>query len=88
MATYLLTYDLVGRNENDYPPLLKALKADSAVRILLSTWLIATTEPIGTLLRRYMNHIDTNDRLFASRVDDWAYYNIMNEAAAKRLLPA
>ncbi len=86
MTTYLIAYDLVGRDE-DYPPLWKALAALGAVRILKSDWLVRSGNTSVQLREHLKQYIDTNDRLFITRVDAWAYYNIMNPAEAAKLLP-
>ncbi|HEY3114041.1 MAG TPA: hypothetical protein VGJ62_10180 [Gemmatimonadaceae bacterium] len=68
MAAYLLTYDLDKPGQN-YPPLLAALSNAGAVRILLSTWLIQTTESSVQVRDRYLRYLDANDRLFVTAVN-------------------
>lgn len=84
--TFLLTYDL-NRPGQNYPGLTTALEQAGAVRILYSTWLVASNESALQLINRYQAHLDANDRVFACAVGNWAYNNIMNVGAATRLLP-
>ena len=86
MACYLITYDLDRPGQN-YHPVVTALQQAGGVRVLLSTWLIVSNEGAGQIRDRYRRHIDANDRLFVTDVNNWAYSNIMNPDAAKRLLP-
>lgn len=86
MPAYLITYDLDQPGQN-YPAIIKALEAAGGVRILFSTWLIDTTENNSQVLDRYERHLDANDRIFVTAVTGWGYRNIMNEAAAKKILP-
>jgi hypothetical protein len=84
--TYLITYDLDKPGQN-YTNLITALTSAGGVRILLSTWLVQSAETNVQLSERYQRHIDANDRLFITAVSSWAYFNIMNQEAAKRILP-
>jgi hypothetical protein len=84
--TYLLTYDLDKPGQN-YTNLINALTSAGAVRILLSTWLVPTTESSVQIRDRYLRYLDANDRLFVTQVHMWAYSNVMNDLAAKRILP-
>lgn len=86
MATYLMTYDLDKPGQN-YTGLIAALTSAGAVRILLSTWVIQTTESHAQVRDRYRRYIDANDRLFVTDVHLWAGWNLMNVDAAKRILP-
>jgi hypothetical protein len=87
VSSYILTYDLVGEPRR-YQPLWDALRRDNAVTILQSAWVVRTGESSVALRDRYRQYIDSNDRLWISEVvQSWAYYNITNPEAAKRLLP-
>lgn len=86
MATFLVNYDLVGKEE-DYTELIAALKKDGAVKVLYSEWLVRNTGSAGDVAKRYLAHLDSNDRLFVCDVNDWGYKRILNQEAAKKLLP-
>jgi|HubBroStandDraft_6_1064221.scaffolds.fasta_scaffold269872_3 hypothetical protein len=82
---YLVSYDLLHAQEKDYPELLNALRADGAVRILYSEWLVESSRPAIDVANRYQQHIHVNDRLFVCEVtQNCAYYNIQNEQAAEK----
>lgn len=87
MPTYLVSYDLNRPNgENAYTNLISTLKADGAVKILYSEWLVRSNQSGGQVRDRYKAHMDENDGIFVTSVDNWAYSHIMNGAAAKPLL--
>ena len=86
MATFLVSYDLVGKEE-DYTELLAALRSDEAVRILYSEWLVRANGDAGSVAKRYVRYLDANDRIFACGVSDWAYDRILNEQKSRPLLP-
>lgn len=86
MACYLVTYDL-DKPGQAYSPLISALEKAGAVRILFSAWLLSSTETGAQVRERYNKHLDSSDRIFVTTVSGWAFRNIMNQDAAKRLLP-
>ena len=87
MTTYLVTYDLHRPGQN-YPGLIGELQRQRGVRILLSTWLVHSGGSALQLINALEPHIDGSDRIFVSTVEgNWAFNNILNDEAAKRLLP-
>jgi CRISPR/Cas system-associated endoribonuclease Cas2 len=85
-VTYLITYDL-DKPGQAYHAIISALDKAGGVRILYSTWLLVSNENGGAVRDRYNAYLDTNDRIFVTSVDNWAYRNIMNQQEASRLLP-
>ena len=89
MATYLVSYDLnrEGGKEESYPELIAAIRRDGGVKILFSEWLVRSAGNGAAVRDRYRAHMDGNDRIFVTSVEDWAYSNIMNEQQARPMLP-
>lgn len=83
--TYLITYDLSKPGQN-YPGLIAALRNAGAVQILYSTWLVSTQQTNVQLRTALLSHMDANDRLFVTGVNQWAYSNIMHQTEAERIL--
>lgn len=81
---YLLSYDLLHAKEEDYPELLRALRADGAVRILYSEWLVQSTARAIDVANRYQQHIHVTDRLFVCEVtQNSAYVNLQSQQTAE-----
>jgi hypothetical protein len=81
---YLVSYDLLHAKEEDYPELLTALRADGAVRILYSEWLVMSTGQAIDVAKRYQQHIHVDDRLFVCEVTrNSAQSNLQNAQSAK-----
>ena len=83
---YLISYDLIGKGEDDYPQLIEALKKDGAVRILYSEWLVQSNDRAVGVASRYAKLLDNNDRLFVCEVtQNSAYLRLQNEESAKKV---
>jgi hypothetical protein len=88
-TVYLVSYDLMRGGESVYPALIAALRQDGGVRILRSQWLVRMTGSALDVLRRYLPHLDSNDRMFVSEVNgNSAYLRIENkDDAATKMFP-
>lgn len=65
---YIVTYDLNNPDKN-YDELFETLKTFPAYsKILKSTWLIASTEPVAALNSKLFPFFDKNDSLFIARL--------------------
>lgn len=87
--TYLISYDLTPPSgEAAYKNLLDALRANNAVRILLSQWLVQSNGTPKQVADFYLSHIQKTDRLFVTVVPagTWAHWNILNPQQAGALL--
>lgn len=70
MTIYLISYDLNEPNQ-DYEELFGAIKSfPGYYHLLKSGWLISTTMNAQQVSDLLLNHIDKNDFLLVSRVDD------------------
>lgn len=72
MAVYCVSYDLNKQGQN-YNALYDELKKTDCLHILGSTWLVSSNESANQLSSRLQKVMDTNDRLFVSRVNQWQY---------------
>lgn len=69
MTAYLLAYDLVNeRGSHDYKPLWAALTKAGAHRTQLSAWLVASTVGVQTVHDHFKAYLDTDDRLWVTRL--------------------
>jgi hypothetical protein len=66
---YQISYDLHKEGQN-YDGLIEEIKKSPGyIKILQSSWLIATTENAYQLCNRLRTKLDDNDSIFVSRVD-------------------
>jgi hypothetical protein len=75
MSIYLVTYDLRKPGQN-YDALYDALKSYPYCHDLESVWFIQSNRNSGDIRDHLKGFIDANDRLFVSRVDYWASWNV------------
>ena len=75
MAKYIINYDLrkPGRNYDD---LYKALNSYSNIHPMESCWIIKSTNSTSYIRDYLKTKIDSNDKLFVSKLDDWASLNL------------
>ena len=87
MPAYHIAYDL-NRPGQNYPDLIRALRAAGAVSILKSSWVLAASENAAQVRDHFKAFVDANDKIFVSEVNsNWASWNMLNPEAAKRILP-
>lgn len=68
MQSLIVTYDLRGRDETsaDYADLIAAIKRYRWRKLMLSTWLVITSDSAETVCDRLATRIDGNDRLLVA----------------------
>ncbi|MCW3101163.1 MAG: hypothetical protein JWL77_6781, partial [Chthonomonadaceae bacterium] len=68
MRSLIVTYDLRGRDETsaDYSNLIAAIKEYRWGKLMLSTWLVITSDSAETVHNRLRRHKDSNDRLLVA----------------------
>jgi cobalamin biosynthesis Co2+ chelatase CbiK len=68
MAKYLITYDLVGTDENsqDYERLIEKIKAQGPpwAKVQKSVWVVKSSKSSMTIRDELSSAMDDNDRLF------------------------
>jgi hypothetical protein len=78
----LVSYDLRGRAETsaDYEQLIETIKSYSNYsKLMLSTWIIVTSQAAGEVYDRLRSQMDSNDRLFVGPLGKPAAWgNIMS----------
>lgn len=75
MPIYLATYDLKTPGK-DYEALWDALRQLGAKRALESVWLV-NWESGGSVHAALSLHLDRNDRLLVTRLDEWTVRNTL-----------
>jgi len=76
MNRLLVSYDL-HRPEQDYPGLIKAIKAlGAAYHILYSGWAVLTPHTCRETRDLLKPHVDSNDKLLVVLIADWATLGI------------
>lgn len=78
MKTFLVNYDLMAPTKN-YQLLLNELRRLNGRRVLLSTWTLPSWMSTTQLCEHLSQFIDSNDRIFVTRLTDWAYENMVLE---------
>lgn len=75
MAKYIINYDLrkPGRNYDD---LYNALNSFSNIHPMESCWIIKSANSTYNIRDYLLTKIDSNDKLFVSKLDDWASFNL------------
>ena len=75
MAKYVINYDLrkPGRN---YEDLYSALTSYSNIHPMESCWIIKSNNSTSYIRDNLKTRIDSNDKLFVSKLDDWASFNL------------
>jgi len=78
---YLITYDLNKPGQN-YEDLYKAItETGSSYRHGMQNIWFVETSTTGKAIRDFLiQYIDTGDKLFVTRLNDWASYNLGNVA--------
>lgn len=77
MASYIVTYDLCGRDK-DYSTLIENIKKYSCwAHITESTWFIKTSQSAKVIIDNLKKNMDENDRLFVAELTGVAaWYNV------------
>ncbi len=80
MATYLISYDLVGPNR-DYDKLIAHLRTYRVrTRPLESVWMIQTSKSAGEVRDGIERHVDSNDKILVVTVArGWGTRNIASD---------
>lgn len=75
MAKYIINYDLrkPGRNYDD---LYKALNSFNNIHPMESCWIIKSANSTYYIKNYLLTKIDSNDKLFVSKLDDWESLNL------------
>lgn len=83
---FLITYDLMSPGQN-YNQLISWLKANGAVQVQLSAWVIKRPTTAAAIRDALQAYADSNDRIFvAAMTGECAWFNAMNPVAVKQLI--